>query len=140
MESGEFLVRALDHYLNPTPERKDFVCSQCNAVFQSTKKRNFCSYKCYDAHRNESREYPKEWTTALKDRIRERDAWGCAVCGAIGMTVHHIDENKQNSKPSNLITLCASCHAHYHTTGQMKSLIPYFKTIIGDTKRNAIQE
>lgn len=29
--------------------------------------------------------------------------------------VHHIDENRENNNPKNLITLCSKCHNYYHT-------------------------
>jgi formylmethanofuran dehydrogenase subunit E len=58
--------------------------------------------------------YSVDWTLSLKKSIRERDHYICQLCGAQqeeeAFSVHHIDYNKQNCSPDNLITLCHSCH------------------------------
>jgi len=54
--------------------------------------------------------YPPEFNGGLKRTIRERDDYKCGVCWLYGNNVHHIDYDKQNSNPANLITLCKSCH------------------------------
>lgn len=64
-------------------------------------------------------EYTHLWTDTLRQAIRERDNFKCQECGIketelIGfqkkLTVHHIDYDKKNCNPNNLITLCCSCH------------------------------
>jgi 5-methylcytosine-specific restriction endonuclease McrA len=59
--------------------------------------------------------YTIEWTKTLKRSIRERDHYICQVCSALqsdyAFDIHHIDYNKENCNPDNLITLCRSCHA-----------------------------
>lgn len=54
--------------------------------------------------------YSLDWTRALKKIIRERDKHTCQICFNKGSQVHHIDYNKKNCNPENLITLCKSCH------------------------------
>lgn len=58
--------------------------------------------------------YPQEWSKTLKRSIRERDNYICQLCSAIqddeAFAVHHIDYNKKNCNPDNLITLCRKCH------------------------------
>lgn len=58
--------------------------------------------------------YTIDWTKTLKIAIRERDKYTCQVCGEKqgdrAFHVHHIDYNKENCNPNNLITLCMSCH------------------------------
>jgi len=59
--------------------------------------------------------YSIDWTKTLKKSIRERDKYTCRLCGKeqedIIFAVHHIDYNKKNCNPNNLITLCRSCHS-----------------------------
>lgn len=65
-------------------------------------------------------EYPPEWTKELRRSIRRRDSYTCQICDESNKTqrlildVHHIDEDKNNCSPSNLITLCKSCHCKLH--------------------------
>ena len=58
--------------------------------------------------------YSKKWSNQLKKRIRKRDNNRCVLCHKKGdgrkLSVHHIDYDKENCHPSNLITLCSSCH------------------------------
>jgi hypothetical protein len=64
--------------------------------------------------------YPVEWKETLRRSIRERDNYICQICnkqqGDKAHDVHHIDYNKKNCNPENLITLCVVCHAKtsYH--------------------------
>lgn len=58
--------------------------------------------------------YSVDWTKTLKKSIRERDKYTCKLCGAaqgdITFDVHHIDYDRNNCDPRNLILLCKSCH------------------------------
>ncbi len=61
-------------------------------------------------------EYGKDWTAQLTKIIRERDNQQCQLCGIVQeeinykLHVHHIDYDKKNCSPDNLITLCRPCH------------------------------
>lgn len=55
--------------------------------------------------------YSIDWTKTLKRSIRERDRYTCQICGKEpAICVHHIDYNKKNCNPKNLIILCKKCH------------------------------
>ncbi len=58
--------------------------------------------------------YPVDWTETLRRSIRERDRYICQICGKPQGDkthhIHHIDYNKENCNPKNLITLCCNCH------------------------------
>ena len=60
--------------------------------------------------------YGTEFNEALKEQIRERDNYQCQECGYFQkdleykLPVHHIDYDKKNNDPLNLISLCISCH------------------------------
>jgi hypothetical protein len=47
----------------------------------------------------------------IRESIRNRDNYKCAICYKKGKSVHHIDYNKQNCDKNNLITLCNKCHS-----------------------------
>ena len=55
--------------------------------------------------------YSVDWTNTIKRAIKERDKYTCQICGEQeDLVVHHIDYDKKNSNPENLVTLCRSCH------------------------------
>jgi 5-methylcytosine-specific restriction endonuclease McrA len=58
--------------------------------------------------------YPEGWTKMFKESIKMRDSFTCYICkeveNGVAHHVHHIDYNKKNCDPKNLITLCRRCH------------------------------
>ncbi len=66
-------------------------------------------------------EYAWTFDRKLKDAIRRRDGYRCRMCGELqakgqpALDVHHIDYDKKNSDPVNLISLCKSCHTRTNT-------------------------
>lgn len=78
--------------------------------------------------------YSYDWTKTLKRSIRERDNYVCRICcalqGDIALDVHHIDYNKENCSPENLITLCHSCHMKTNAKSKHTYWIDYFNKII----------
>jgi len=59
--------------------------------------------------------YTTGWTKLLKESIRLRDCYTCQLCGELQngekFHIHHIDYDKKNCDPRNLITLCCKCHS-----------------------------
>jgi len=66
--------------------------------------------------------YSPEFNGKLKAFIRERDNHQCQKCGlkenGNAHDCHHIDYDKKNSRPENLITLCSSCHSKTNSNRQ----------------------
>lgn len=78
--------------------------------------------------------YPDDWTNDLKESIRKRDHYICQLCGIHQdelegrfqkLDIHHIDYDKDNLNPRNLISLCRSCHIK--TNFDRDYWINYFK-------------
>jgi len=70
--------------------------------------------------------YSIDWTDTLKKSIRQRDKYTCQICGKEpAIIIHHIDYNKENCNPNNLITLCRKCHAK--TNQNRNYWLNYFK-------------
>jgi hypothetical protein len=75
--------------------------------------------------------YTTDWTKSLRISIRERDKYTCQLCGEKqgdrAFCVHHIDYDKKNCDPKNLVTLCLKCHIK--TNHKREYWINYFKII-----------
>jgi len=72
--------------------------------------------------------YSVDWTKTLRKSIRQRDKYICQICGKEpAVHVHHIDYDKKNNNPDNLITLCRKCHGK--TNHNRDYWIEYFKQL-----------
>lgn len=68
---------------------------------------------------NNALPYGFEFTKNFKRLIRARDGYKCQRCGTKynkgrALEIHHIDFNKTNNDPTNLITLCGECNIYYN--------------------------
>lgn len=70
--------------------------------------------------------YAPGWTKIVRRAIRERDFYKCKLCGipqnGSAHHIHHIDYDKRNNNPDNLITLCVGCHSR---TNQDRETWPF---------------
>ena len=74
-------------------------------------------------------EYPPEFNSVLKRQIIQRDNSKCQLCDTnYNLAVHHIDYNKQNVDPTNLITLCK--HHHTKTNWNRKYWVKIFSNYL----------
>jgi len=67
------------------------------------------------------------FTGFVKGQVRKRDGYACRVCGddpPKRLAVHHINYNKNDHRPENLILLCATCHTktNFHRERWTKAL------------------
>jgi len=81
--------------------------------------------------------YGLEFNNELKERVRIRDKYRCQECfrhqeelytktgKKYKLHIHHIDFNKRNNNPDNLISLCRNCHAKTYYNSE--DWIKYFK-------------
>lgn len=108
------------HERNKTPKAN---CERCGKEFSRSASffkwgnPRFCSQSCAgNMKRSENERFTrvktKTWET-IRQSILERDGFKCARCGSREkLTVHHIKRwvFTKDDSPSNLITLCRSCH------------------------------
>ena len=113
---------------------KKFNCAFCDKPFiqKSSRRNKTCSKECarglriaggyHAASRLSGRDYVFSYSGSAKrmmTMIRERDDNRCAMCLSTqnkrSIQVHHIDSDRENNSPENLLNLCKPCHtkAHY---------------------------
>ena len=112
--------------MKPDPEKHCAACStrlmrarmngrlEDMAVFL---RRKYCNRKCM------ANGQMKEVLTRSGYLVRARKHLGqiCESCGTpTRLSIHHKDRNWRNNNPSNLQTLCASCHTSlHHSAGEI---------------------
>jgi 5-methylcytosine-specific restriction endonuclease McrA len=104
----------------PPVQAPDKTCPACGTIFNRKRyngtledmgryrTRLFCSQSCANTR-----------TVVVKDtlhwRARKHLGKSCRDCQTTErLHVHHDDRNPENNDPTNLITLCASCHLKLH--------------------------
>lgn len=122
---------------------KDFICKRCGAPFQKAAKKAYYCEDCRKKVRSEQvmrsrkKRFPetaigvgsggnqrgrnnhnfKDGLSHYKDnynRLHPEDNC-CAICGSTRcLVVHHVDMNRKNNHPDNLVKICRSCHAQVH--------------------------
>lgn len=101
-------------YLNPKNIRH---CPVCNTILKY-KKSSTCSVGCANTYfRSGFGPRRKNWN---KDRYRavcfHYHEAKCVCCDEKNIVeVHHLDEDKTNNDPSNLIPLCPTHHQYWHS-------------------------
>lgn len=122
-----------------------FTCPLCGASFRSdrsAKARRYCSDTCTRrAMSLHSAQYQGDAASeqAARGRTRKYRRAACEQCGAAPggrrLHVHHRDENPYNNDPSNLITLCTTCHYAQHphrATRRLRTHCPSGHPYAGD--------
>lgn len=100
-------------------------CDDCQLLIDKSEhgKQRYKRYKANRTDKQEQRFYSSKQWTSLREAIKARDKGLCRLCAINGNiaymdTVHHIKELKDcwddRVSPSNLISLCESCHQRVH--------------------------
>ena len=98
---------------------KGRICSRCR---YKTNRERGNPQRWYQKNKDKLRKRARFDYTRSRDRTSALELYGakCAVCNwdkAITVLhVHHIDCNRRNHNPSNLIVLCPTCHLYRHYT------------------------
>ena len=75
--------------------------------------------------------YPLGFNEKLKEQIRSRDNYHCRLCSIPqcellrALDVHHIDHDKENLEPDNLISLCSPCNIKCNSS----TFVPEFLSV-----------
>jgi hypothetical protein len=91
-------------------EVRSFLAQRENSIFYGEQNPNYRG-----GASNEP--WPLEFNETLKEQIRERDNYLCQLCGipqcecTRKLAVHHVDYNKLNCIPENLLSLCTRCNS-----------------------------
>lgn len=79
-------------------------------------------------------EYGVEFNKQKKQQILKRDNYKCQDPNCVGnhkkLHIHHIDYNKKNNNPENLITLCNSCHAKTIGKNKRNYYVVYYQNMM----------
>lgn len=84
--------------------------------------------------------YTKEFNKQIRVLIKVRDAYTCQLCGIPEretyrtLPIHHIDYNKGNSLPTNLICLCPSCNSKVNYNREYWT--DYFRKLLNQRQLN----
>lgn len=99
--------------VNGSPERKTAVCMDCGCAIS---RRSIRCRSCAD--RAQYKEDCRDTTARMRKGCQSQRKTECDVCGVsetlTKLHVHHKDRSPWNNDPSNLSTLCPTCHARIH--------------------------
>ena len=104
-------------------------CAQCGKALERKRFRNsledfgrfmtrkYCDQTCM------ARAFERDTISTHRKKARRYMREACDACGGTShLQVHHLDQNTANNDPSNLTTLCASCHARWHWRNGKRAL------------------
>lgn len=116
--------------IKPT-QAKD--CAECGSSFQRRRltsgrledfavygRRLYCSLSCANSQTKGG-----DSRSASHVQARKHLRSSCECCGSTQkLHAHHCDENWANNDPTNLQTLCESCHRSWHSTQRHTGVMP----------------
>jgi hypothetical protein len=123
--------------------QKEVACKHCGKAFTKYQSQiaagrgTYCSKSCQvesfrDMMRDQTKTlrwvdgrsflpYASTFNRKLKLQIKERDGFACQYCGRCDkLSIHHLDHDKQNNTPANLLTACMVCNIKRNTKKNMR--------------------
>lgn len=134
-------------------KEKEFICRICGCRYRMKARKSFYCNECgrkkrsMDVMLRRKREHPetvigcgsggnqqgeknhnyKNGLSHYRDNFLKwnPDICQCEICGSVDyLVVHHVDQNRKNNKPENLMMLCRSCHAQVHGLAASLGVVP----------------
>jgi len=119
-----------DRLYGPIEEHKK-ICQCCGKEYVWTGRKNtkayteskFCSRSCA----NNRSAWWKNNAVGYRTIALQNHSHSCVVCGFDKIVaIHHVDENKKNNSPGNLIPLCPNHHEMVHSKWK-DEVMPYIE-------------
>jgi hypothetical protein len=96
---------------NPINQKE---CPVCKIMFKGNSVT--CSYSCSNTYFRSGKNNPNWKESTYRTTCFEYHKKKCVVCDEDKIVeVHHMDENKDNNLPENLIPLCPTHHQYFHS-------------------------
>lgn len=127
--SNECRYTYVGKQLQDPKSHKVYECEICHVPIRAkarSHKPRFCSRKCkakwqstlrgpLNPNWKPSSDIVPSAPRSVRNHALHENGNRCQSCQATeNLQVHHLDENRENNDPSNLIILCCSCHAKWH--------------------------
>lgn len=75
-----------------------------------------CSHACANTHFRTGRDHPNWNKERYQNACQEAHEFKCVICQESRIVeVHHMDEDRTNNSPDNLIPLCPTHHQYWHS-------------------------
>ena len=96
------------------------ICPVCDKEFEAqeghSREKQTCSYACSNVHFRSGPDNGNWNEDAYRTTCFHHHKKECVICGEKNIVeVHHLDENKHNNEPANLIPLCPTHHKYWHS-------------------------
>ena len=99
-------------YLNPDNEKLCPVCKEKIKNLVSTT----CSYSCANTKFRTGESHGNWKSSSYRSTCFLHHEKECVVCGENKIVaVHHLNENKKDNRPENLIPMCPTHHLYMHS-------------------------
>lgn len=100
-------------------EKVTKICPVCSNEFEALKnkrEKQTCSHSCSNSFFRSGINHPNWKESAYRTTCFKNHKKMCVICEEFRIVdVHHLDENKSNNKPENLVPLCRTHHAYWHS-------------------------
>ena len=108
-----------------SPDRKiHTICEKCGINTEKTRSdlakysgKAYCSRSCANSVNNKQRmreNHPNWKGGSYRKKANIQCCEECSENRYFLLVVHHLDGDRDNNNPLNLVTLCYNCHAIYH--------------------------